>query len=66
MRGSRVVRVADCTIRPRPEDATYRAAVTVDGKSARVLVVNNFLAKGKDGSLKIPEEAGKAGGNVDL
>jgi hypothetical protein len=66
VRGSRVVRVADCTIRPRPGDATYRAAVTVDGKSAQVLVVNNFLAKGGDGDLQLPEGVGRGTGNVSL
>jgi hypothetical protein len=66
VRGSQVVRVADCTIRPRPDDASYRAAVTVDGKSARVLVVNNFLAKGSDGDLQLPATAGQGAGNIVL
>jgi hypothetical protein len=29
-----------------------------------VLVVNNFLGKGSDGDLELPEAAGKASGNV--
>ena len=64
VRGSSVVRVADCTVRPRPDDAGYRTAVQVDDNSSRVLVVNNFLAKGSDGDLRLPEAAGRAAGNL--
>src|SRR5205807_182788 len=43
--GSSAVRVADCTVRGRPDDNGYRAAVTVDRASTQVMVVNNFLAR---------------------
>jgi hypothetical protein len=61
-----VVRVADCTIRPRDGDDTFRAAVEVDGEARQVMVTNNFLAKGKDGTLKMPAEAGTTAGNVTV
>jgi Right handed beta helix region/Pectate lyase superfamily protein len=64
VKGSSVVRVADCTVRPRKDDATYRTAVHVDAKSRLVLVVNSFLARGGDGELQLPEGAGRAAGNL--
>jgi len=64
VRGSSLVRIADCTIRPQADDKTLRAAVTVDDKSKQVMVVNNFLAKGIDGDLQLPQGAGSASGNV--
>ncbi|HJT78549.1 MAG TPA: right-handed parallel beta-helix repeat-containing protein [Gemmataceae bacterium] len=66
VKGSTAVRVADCTIRPREGDATYRRAVEVDGASKQVLVVNNFLAKGSDGDLELPKGGGQAAGNIAL
>jgi len=66
VKGSSLVRLADCTVRPRADDAGYRAAVQVDGKSEHVLVVNNFLGRGSDGDLVLPEGAGQATGNVGL
>jgi polygalacturonase len=60
----RVVRVADCTIRPRAGDEGFRTAVRVDAASRQVMVVNNFLAKGGDGELQLPDGAGQASGNV--
>ncbi len=66
VKGSTAVRVADCTIRPREGDATYRRAVEADGESRQVLVVNNFLAKGSDGELHLPEGAGQATGNLTV
>jgi hypothetical protein len=41
-------------------------AVSVDAGSRRVLVVNNFLAKGSDGDLQVPREAGSASGNITV
>src|SRR5262249_38630709 len=46
VRGCAVLRIADCTIRGRPEDKLYRAAVRVDLASTQVMIVNNFLGKG--------------------
>ncbi len=64
--GSSMVRIADCTIRPRLRDAAFRAAISVDSKSSHVLVVNNFLAKGSEGELLLPAEVGKASGNITV
>jgi hypothetical protein len=64
VRASEVLRVADCTIRPRADDRGYKAAVRVDGKSGKVMVVNCFVAKGSDGDVLLPAEAGTASGNV--
>jgi polygalacturonase len=66
VKGSSVIRLADCTVRPRADDRGYRSAVSVDGKSEHVLVVNNFLTKGSDGDLELPGGAGRATGNVSL
>jgi hypothetical protein len=63
--GSSVVRIADCTVRGH-DGKTYRTAVSVDAASRHVLVVNNFLGKGTEGELQLPEEAGRAAGNVAL
>jgi polygalacturonase len=59
-----VVRVADSTIRGTPDDKTYRAALTVDGKCTQVMVVNNFLGRGSDGAFDLPAARGTAAGNV--
>jgi polygalacturonase len=64
VRESAVVRIADCTIRARDKDETFRTSVSVDAKSRHVLVVNSFLAKGSDGELQLPGDVGKASGNV--
>lgn len=66
IRDSSVVRVSDCTIRPRQDDPSYQTAVRVEGRSSRVMVVNNFLGRGSDGELVMPREAGTASGNVAL
>ena len=68
VKGSSVVRVAGCTIRPRPGDAGYRAAVSVDAACRQVLVVDNFVARGSDGDvlLALPEAAYRAGGDLTL
>src|SRR5262245_51094767 len=62
--GSSVVRVADCTVRGRANDNGYRAAVAVDRASSQVMVVNDFLARGRDGDLLLPMGSGVAAGNV--
>ena len=59
-----VVRVADSTIRGTPDDKAYRAAVTVDGQCANVMIVNNFLGRGSDGEFTLPAARGTATGNV--
>ena len=65
VRGGSVVRVADCTVRGRKGDASYRAAVEVEG-ATQTMVVNCFLGKGTKGDLLMPKDAGTAGGNVTL
>ncbi len=60
------LRVADCTIRGKEKDAAYRAAVTVDNKSKRIMVSNCFLARGEDGALLMPKEAGVQVNNMIL
>ena len=59
-----VVRIADSTIRGTIGDNAYRAAITVDGKCANVMVVNNFLGRGSDGAFTLPAARGTATGNV--
>jgi hypothetical protein len=61
---SSIVRVADCTIRGPREQGAYRVAVSVDAASRHVLVVNNFLAGGREGDLQLPDGTGQASGNV--
>jgi parallel beta-helix repeat protein len=64
VRGSSLIRIAGSTVQARPEDKTFRAAIRVDDRSRQVMVVNNFLGKGSDGELIMPEGAGNASGNV--
>jgi hypothetical protein len=64
VRGSSVVRVADCTIRGGKDDKTFRSAVSVDEASSLVVVSNNFLGKGSDSDLQLPRDAGTASGNI--
>lgn len=66
VRNSSVVRVADCTIRPRAGDTDYQAAVSVDAQSSRVMVVNNFVGKGAGGTVVLPAEAGMAANNITV
>jgi nitrous oxidase accessory protein NosD len=66
IRNSSVVRVADCTVRGRQDDAGYRAAVAVDAESSQVLLVNNFVGRGSDGAVVLPRHAGTASGNLTL
>ncbi len=66
VRKSRVIRLADCTIRPREGDKSFLASAIVDEESRHVMVVNNFLSKGSDGDLKMPKGAGEATGNVTV
>lgn len=63
VRGSTLVRIADCSIGGRGEDA-YQCPVEVDAASAQVMVCNNFLGKGPKGDLLLPKGAGMAAGNV--
>ncbi len=63
---SSVVRIADCTIRGRANDKSYQAAIWTDGKSAPLLVANNFLGRGTSGDFELPRDAGHASGNIIL
>jgi polygalacturonase len=58
------VRIADCTIRGKKDDAGFRLAVRINAGCKKVMVVNNFLASGADGDLKLPAGSGTASGNV--
>lgn len=66
LRGSSVVRVADCTIRPAEGSADYKVAVGADAACRHVMIVNNFLGKGSEGDLLLPATSGTASGNVTL
>ncbi len=61
-----IVRVADSTIRGKPGDQTYQAALAVDAKCTQVMAVNNFLGRGAAGDFALPRERGTASGNVML
>lgn len=64
VRDSKVIRVADCTIRPHEGDKGFKAAVSVDDKSRNVMVVNNFVGKGSEGDVQVPKGSGMVAGNV--
>lgn len=66
LRNCSVMRVADCTVRGREGDRTFRTAVEVDQNCSRVMVANNFLGKGIEGDLVIPREAGIASSNITI
>jgi hypothetical protein len=63
--GSSLVRIADCTIRGREGDKSYRCAVELRKESA-VMVVNNFLGRGTEGALLPAKPDGIAAGNVEV
>ncbi|MCS6851079.1 MAG: right-handed parallel beta-helix repeat-containing protein [Gemmataceae bacterium] len=63
---SSLVRIADCTIRGPENDPNYLLAVRIGPGSSRVMVVNNFLGKGKEGELVLQADAGIAAGNVTI
>lgn len=58
------IRIADCTIRGRSDDKTFRSAVAVEKNCSQVMLVNNFLARGSEGPPTIPGEMGVMSGNV--
>jgi polygalacturonase len=64
LENSSAIRVSDSTIRGAPDDARYRAAVTVDERCAQVMICNNFLARGSDGDFQLAPERGMALNNV--
>ena len=66
LEGCSTVRIADCTIRGRAQDKSYRAAITMDKECRQIMVVNNFLGRGSDGALQVPKEMGTAGGNLEV
>lgn len=66
LRGSSVVRIADCTIRGRAGDRTYAAPFSVDRACSRLLLTNNFLERGTAGEVPLPAAQGSASGNVWL
>jgi hypothetical protein len=59
---SELVRIADSTISGRGD--AYRAAISADDKSRRLLVTNNFVARGKDGDIVMPNDVGTVSANV--
>jgi hypothetical protein len=61
---SSVVRIADCTIRGRAGDETFRRALGIGPGCRQVMVVNNFLGRGSDGPFMLPDGLGSASGNV--
>jgi hypothetical protein len=63
VRGSRFVRISDCTIRGRKDESAYRQAIRVED-STKVMVVSCFLDKGSEGDLRLPTGAGTASGNL--
>lgn len=64
LRRSHFVRIADCTIRGRENDTSYRLAIRVEGGCSKVMIVNNFLGKGSEGDLRLPLSVGPASGNM--
>ena len=66
IRGSTLVRIADCTFQGRPDDKTFKGAVRVDGGSSRVMIANSFLGKGSEGDLVLPPDTGSSSGNISL
>jgi len=62
----RTVRVADCTIRGRPGDATYRLALDIGPGCAQVMIAHNFLGKGLNGAVRRPEGVGSFSGNEEI
>jgi hypothetical protein len=64
--GGLVIRIADCTIRGKSGDATYRAAIDVDPSATHVMVTNNQVARGSHGGLIMNKGSGTATGNIGV
>jgi hypothetical protein len=63
---SKVVRIADCTIRGRAGDRTYRTPIRVIQGSQHVLISTNFLGRGNEGEWSLPDDVGAAEGNREI
>lgn len=63
---SQLVRIANCTIRGKPMDATYQGAVRIDAQSRNIQVTDNMMDRGSSGAFTIPENAGQASGNMEI
>jgi hypothetical protein len=61
-----VVRMADCMVRGRAGDASFRAAIEVERNCSRVMIANNFLGRGSAGEFQLPEGVGTSTGNVSV
>jgi hypothetical protein len=59
-----MVRVADCTIRGRADDTTYRAALSFGNGCTHAMACNNFLGRGSEGEFAMPQGTGTAVNNV--
>lgn len=66
IRRTRVARIADCTIRGRAADSTYRGPIEVGEGCERLMIVHNLLGRGSDGERGLPDGAGVFEGNVWL
>src|SRR5262249_23513538 len=64
--GCSVLRIADCTIRGRPDDQSYRTPIALRKDCRQLMIVNNFMAAGSEGEWRMPKEMGAATGNVAL
>lgn len=54
------VRIAGCTLRGKPGDATYRGPLRFEGTNRQLMLTDNYM----DGELRLPVDAGIASGNM--
>ncbi|MBY0328014.1 hypothetical protein EBS67_01815 [bacterium] len=64
LNSSSMVRVNGCIFTSEKEQADFITSVDVDEKSKKVMLSDNFFAKGKKGNFNLPTHAGQATNNI--
>jgi len=64
LKNSAMVRVSGCLFTSGKEQADFITSVDVDEKSKKVMLSDNFFAKGNNGNFNLPLHAGQASNNI--
>lgn len=59
-----MVRVSGCIFTSGKELADFITSVDIDEMSKKVMLSDNFFAKGKKGNFNLPLNAGQASNNI--
>jgi hypothetical protein len=64
LNNSSMVRVSGCLFTSGKEQPDFITSVDVDEKSKKVMLSDNFFAKGNKGNFNLPLHAGQASNNI--